>query len=181
MAYGKPSRVRSNFGQFQKYATVNIKKKLQKDADEIGVNVREIVAEKLKEVYIDNVLKSYGPRSPHPKKPYEHTGNTFVENIRVEIEDEPGIGRNRVKIVLNNETYENDGHRDKDVTVRDVYQWLTEGTNGSGEYWFKNENGKRPTAHYYPTPVHLFEQHTQLQMKGFLESLDVRQFVNKRR
>lgn len=102
MAYGKPSRTRSNFGQYQRYATANIKKALRKEAKVMKINAGKIIAEKLEETYKKNVLASYGPRHTPSTMPYKHT-NIFINSIHTEIEHEPGIGRDRVKIVFDDD------------------------------------------------------------------------------
>lgn len=178
MAYGGPSNVRDNFGRLQKYATINIAKHLREVADELQVNIEDAIAKKLLPTYIANVEASYTPRSIYGAT-YEHTG-TFVENITVEIEKDSSIGRDRVKIALLDATYEQPSER----TVKQVYEFLTEGTKGGGYYkYWPNANGysgKRIEYGYnYPTPAHLFEQHTQLQMRGFLESLDPKDYIDK--
>ena len=179
MAYGGPSNVRDNFGRFQKQATININKKLRKLADSVKENVEEDVANTLLETYKNNVLVSYlqyGNRGG--KGEYEHTG-TFIDAIDVKTEKDAGIGRDRIKIYLKPKVYEDDGHRGEDITVGQVYEWLTEGTEGGGSYWFQKEDGTRPSAYNYPTPIHDFELHTQLQMKGYLSSLKLKNFTKK--
>ena len=47
----KKPKLRNNVGQFQKYATIVITKELEQVAEETGVNVRLVVADKLKETY----------------------------------------------------------------------------------------------------------------------------------
>lgn len=175
MAYGGASRQRSNFGRFQKQATIYIKKALRKTANTTLVNLDETISEKLLETYKTNVEASYHPITTGS---YEHTGK-FLENIDVKNELDPGIGRDRIRIVLKNpnETYPPTmtGSKKVDphvVTVKQVYEFLTEGTRGGGDYWFTNEEGDRPDAHNHPMPAHLFEQHTQLQMKAFMEGLE---------
>ena len=141
---------------------------------------------KLLETYKANVLASYHPRSTGS---YKHPDNTFINSIKVAIEDEPGIGRNRVKIVLDNEAYPTTMVYDKSsetleprtVTVKDVYEFLTEGTRGGGYYYFRGKDKKWHQSYNYSTPAHLFEQHTQWQMKGYLESLNPKDFAKNKR
>ena len=193
----KPS-IRDNFGRFQKYATVNITKQLEAIAKETEVNVSKIVADKLEETYKTNVELSYGPRSEQgreveaynkqrktlesedkkagiksprrgrKKQTYHHTG-TLLNSIYTEIED------HAVKIKIRDDTYP-DG-----ASTIEVYEWLTQGTKGGGFYPYIKQTGKDSTdpnnystvwAYNYPTPAHLFEEHTKWQMEGFLDSLE---------
>jgi hypothetical protein len=175
MSYGGPSNVRDNFGRFQKQATINLTRRLQEIANNSRKNLREDIAKELLKKYKENVLASYGSRGGETE--YEHT-DTFIEHIHVVIETDPGIGQDRVRIKLDEDVrYEQTSQR----TVGQVYKFLTEGTKGGGganEGLYKYWNGKYLSHGYnYPTPAHLFEQHTQWQMKGYLESLDVKKYV----
>lgn len=51
--------VRDNFGRFQKDLTINIQKRLIKRADELRTDIEQVVADKLKEVHVANVVASY--------------------------------------------------------------------------------------------------------------------------
>ena len=161
-------RLKNNIGQFQKYATVALTKHMQEVAEETGVNVRKVVADKLDETYKANVEASYSPRSPSRKSSYEHT-DTFLENIYVDIDGD------KVKVMINeNAKYNQMSER----TVGQVYKFLTEGTVGGGyyPYWSDEDDSLQSEpvkyAYNYPTPAHLFEEHTKLQMEGFLQSLE---------
>ena len=173
-----------NSSSWQKYATVMITKQLEQIADEVEKDATEIVKDKLLETYKNNVLASYSPRSEagieakeynkyqksreqklgtrlHKQKlTYRHT-NTFIEAVKVEVKDK------YVKIVIDEtKTYE-DG-----TPVTDVYEYLTKGTNGSdGTYAYQTDDGITG-AKNYPTPRHLFEEHTREQMKGFLDNFE---------
>lgn len=181
MAYGKPSRTRSNFGQFQRYATANITKRLRKAAENAQANIEQEIAEELEKTYKENVEKSYSPRHSGS---YEHTG-LFLESIHAVVEKDPGIGRDRVKIVFDEDveyppTYiqgEDGQLHERTVTVRDVYQFLTEGTKGGGYYVYGKNPDVRNVSYNYPTPAHLFEQHTKIQMKSFLNNLDIKKYI----
>ena len=176
--------LRDNIGRFQKTATIHITKQLEQIADNLEKDATEIVKDKLLETYKNNVLASYSPRSEagleakeyndyqksreqklgtrlHKKKlTYRHT-NTFIEAVKVEVKDK------YVKIVIDEtKTYE-DG-----TPVTDVYEYLTKGTNGSdGTYAYQTDDGITG-AKNYPTPRHLFEEHTREQMKGFLDNFE---------
>ena len=176
--------LRDNIGRFQKTATIHITKQLEQIADNLEKDATEIVKDKLLETYKNNVLASYSPRSEagleakeyndyqkkkkkklgtrlHKKKlTYRHT-NTFIEAIKVEVQDKT------VKIVIDeNKTYE-DG-----TPATEVYEYLTKGTNGGeNTYAYQTEDGTTG-AKNYPTPRHLFEEHTREQMKGFLDNFE---------
>lgn len=174
----RPPRIRDNAGRFRKYAAAYIDKELRRHAEEIGLSVRRMVKDKLKETYKDNVKKSYTPRSVrgqaikkynestgkggHKKKlTYRHTG-TFLRSINTVIEG------NVVKVKIDDLPYP------KGRTTTKVYKWLREGTKGSPPgkgYPYLGENAKVLWAYNYPTPAHLFEQHTRTQMKGYLAAL----------
>lgn len=104
---------------------------------------------------------------------YEHTGILVDQAIDTKIEKKSKY-ESKVSIIVKPIPYPNDGHRKKVVTATQVYEWLREGTRGGGHYWFYNKEAERPSAYNYPTPAHLFEMHTSLQMKGFIQSLDLK-------
>lgn len=205
------SHYRDNFGRWQKIVTVNLTKKLIKEAEAMRVNLEQVVADKLLEIHKQNVVASYYPRARGEQEKaefnkkqkikeaeqnkgkygedrkrlsrktlsYQHTG--ILENaIDVKIEKKNKC-ESRVSVVIKPDPYPEDHPRKKPVTAVDVYNWLREGTNGGGHYWFTNENGDRPSAYNYPTPAHLFEMHTSLQMKGFIDSLDVKKYARKQK
>ena len=167
MSYNGPLSQRDNFGRFQKQATINFTKMLQKCGDK----ARKAVADKLLETYKDQVQKSYGPRNPNGVSKYTHE-NIFYDNIGIETDKE------KTKIVFKNPnaTYPNGRSLDR------VHEYLTEGTNGGNDtdyYKFKNKNGEWRMARNYPTPKHYYEEHTMELMKGYLASFDYDQFKNK--
>ena len=205
------SHYRDNFGRWQKIVTVNITKKLMKEAEDMRIDLEQVVADKLKETHKANVVASYYPRARGEQEKveynkakkaeeaeknkgkygedrkrlsrktlsYEHTG--ILEGaIDTKIEKKSRY-ESKVSIIIKPDPYPNDGHRDKTITATQVYEWLREGTNGGGEYWFVNKDGKRPTAYNYPTPAHLFEMHTSLQMKGFIDSLNLKDYARKQK
>ena len=187
MAKGRPSNIRDNFGRFQKRATINITKQLEKIAKETEIDIKQQVSNKLLKTYKTNVELSYMPRSVgaaadilynenakkaewedrkrginarHKRKriPYIHTGK-FLESLEVVIED------HRVRITQKDLQYDNG------KSTLDVYEYLTDGTPGGGYYKFTNHSKQRKTAYNYPTPKHEFEAHTMIQMKAYLETL----------
>lgn len=209
--YGGRSNYRDNFGRWQKTVTVNITKALMKQAEAMQIDLEQVVADKLKEVHKANVVASYYPRARSEQAKveynkakkaeeaeknkgkygedrkrlsrktlsYEHTG--ILENaIDTKIERKNKY-ESKVSVIIKPDIYPNDGHRDEAVKATQVYEWLREGTNGGGTYWFQNKEGKRPTAYNYPTPAHLFEMHTSLQMKGFIDSLDLKTYARKQK
>lgn len=173
-----------NSSRWQKYATVMITKQLEQIADEVEKDATEIVKDKLLETYKTNVLASYSPRSEagieaerynkyqksreqklgkrlHKKKlTYRHT-NTFIDAIGVEVQDKI------VKVVIDKDKTYEDG-----TPVTEVYEYLTKGTDGGeGTYAYKS-NDEITGARNYPTPPHLFEEHTREQMRGFLDNFE---------
>lgn len=180
-----------NSSRWQKQATVLITKQLEQIADDVEKDATEIIKDKLLETYKENVLASYSPRSQagietqeyndyqksreqklgtrlHKKKQtYHHTG-IFVDSIYTEVDNKT------VKIKIRDEMYP-DG-----ASTTQVYEWLTKGTKGSDKsYPYISVSGSDKTnpdnystgwARNYPTPPHLFEEHTREQMKGFLDN-----------
>lgn len=186
-----------NSSRWQKYATVLITKQLEQIADEVEKDATEIVKDKLLETYKENVLASYSPRSEagieaqeynksqkskearegykrrlHRKKiTYKHT-NTFIEAIKVEVKDKT------VKIVIDKDRTYKDG-----TPVEKVYDYLVKGTDGGDRTYAYQQDGEIMGARNYPTPRHLFEEHTREQMKGFLENFkgNIENNYNQRR
>lgn len=194
-----------NSSRWQKQATVLITKQLEQIAEEVEKDATKIVEDKLLETYKENVLASYSPRSEagieaqeynqyqksreakegykrrlHKKKiTYKHT-NIFVNSIYTEVENKT------IKIKIKDEIYP-DG-----ASTTQVYEWLTKGTKGSEKpylYISVSGNSTDPNSystgwgHNYPTPRHLFEEHTREQMKGFLENFqgNIKNDYNKRK
>ena len=190
----KRMTLRDNIGRFQKTATIHITKQLEQIADNLEKDATEIVKDKLLEMYKNNVLASYSRRSEagleakeyneyqksreskegykrrlHRKKlTYKHT-NIFVNSIYTEVENKT------IKIKIKDEIYP-DG-----ASTTQVYEWLTKGTKGSEKpYPYINVSGNSTDpnsystgwGHNYPTPRHLFEEHTKEQMKGFLDNFE---------
>lgn len=188
----KPT-LRDNVGRFQKTATIYITKQLEQIANDLERDATQIIEDKLLETYKTNVLASYSPRSEtgretqeynkskksreakegyrrrlHRKKlTYKHT-NIFINSIYTEVDNKT------VKIKIRDEKYP-DG-----ASTTQVYEWLTKGTMGSeksypyikttGNNTGDPNNYSTGWAPNYPTPAHLFEEHTKIQMQGFLEN-----------
>lgn len=185
-----------NSSRWQKQATVLITKQLEQIAEEVEKDATKIIEDKLLETYKENVLASYSPRSEagqevqaynesrkqleqedralgiksrrgRKKLTYHHT-NIFVNSIYTEVRNKT------VMIKIRDEQYP-DG-----ASTTQVYEWLTKGTKGSDKpYPYVKVTGKDATdpnnystgwARNYPTPQHLFEEHTREQMKGFLDN-----------
>lgn len=163
-----------NSSRWQKYATMMITKELEAIAEDTGVNVRLVLADKLKETYINNLKASYGPRSPRGAKAQETHKKKTSTYTNTHTLDEKAISTiidgDYVKVVVDETvTYDNN---DRNVPATKVIKWLREGTKGGGKKtgYYKDENGE---WHYnYPTPAHLFEEHTRNEMLGFLNSLE---------
>lgn len=182
-----------NSSRWQKYATVLVTKQLEQIANNIEKDATKIIEDKLLENYKENVLASYTPRSEagleaqeynkyqksreqklgtrlHKKKlTYRHTG-IFLDSIYTEVKNKT------VMIKIRDEQYP-DG-----ASTTQVYEWLTKGTKGSEKsYPYIKTSGNDTTnpdnystgwARNYPTPRHLFEEHTREYMKGFLASFE---------
>ena len=161
-------QLKSIFNKSKKDVAVRINRRLKKEANKLDIDVKETVAKKLLETYRYNLEMSYGPRSLlGDEYPYEHT-NTLYDSVSVDITDK------EVKIVLIDDYYENG------KSVEEVDKYLTEGTDGGGNYVFKDEYGLSKLAYNYPTPKHLYKEHTREQMKGYMENLK-HNIKNKRR
>ena len=182
-----------NSSRWQKQATVLITKQLEQIANDVEKDATEIIKDKLLENYKENVLASYTPRSEaglevqeynkyqksreqklgtrlHKKKlTYRHTG-IFLDSIYAEV-------KNKTVMIKIKDTQYPDG-----ATTTQVYEWLTKGTKGSDKpYPYIKVTGKDATdpnnystgwARNFPTPRHLFEEHTREHMKGFLASFE---------
>lgn len=120
-------------------------------------------------------------RLSRKKLSYQHTG-TLENSIDTRIERR-GKYESRVSVIIKPIVYPQDHPRKdgKHVTAVDVYRWLREGTNVNKQYWFQNGNGERPSAYNYPTPAHPFEIHTTLQMKGWLDNLNIKTLARKKK
>ena len=180
----KKPTLRDNIGRWEKYATIYITDALKEQAEAFDIGIKKVVKDQLQLTYVNNVRASYTPRTikgqetakynknpynEHRKKvTYRHTG-TFANSIYTKIE-----GKN-IKVMIKDEIYP-DG-----VSTTQVYEWLTKGTKGGNKpypYVSHSGNNKSDPGSYrtgwsrnFPTPAHLFEEHTNVQMKGYLESL----------
>lgn len=169
-----------NSSRWQKQATILITKELQAIADDTGVNVRQVIADKLKESYKQNLKASYTPRSvkgwetmanndfsdkKHKRKLTYHHTNTLYDSVYASIEG------NYVRIRLRDNEYDKGaGHS---VSVEEVYNYLTKGTNKHiGVNYAYTADGKTSGGINYPTEKHHFEDWTRLEMLGFLDTLN---------
>lgn len=147
--------------------TKQIIKQLQNAAKKTNLNLTKTIEDKLLETYKTNVLHSYSSRSEDGN--YENT-NTFLDSIYVKTEG------NEIAVMIRDTPYEriksedNVKYQQVKSTV-DIHTFLTEGTQGGGDYPYETPEGKIKFAHNYPTPKHMFEEHTIAQMDGFLDSL----------
>ncbi|MDE6946558.1 MAG: hypothetical protein K2P14_05175 [Anaeroplasmataceae bacterium] len=172
-------RLRDNFGRWQKYATLHITKHLQAVAEETGVNIRQVVADKLDDTYKKNVQASYTPSSEagkdvlaynkdkyntHKKKlTYHHTGIFVNQAIKTVIEG------NVVKVKIDEKVTYEDG-----TPATKVYEYLTEGTSATEANYAYTQDGKVSGGKNYGMKRHNFEEWTKVEMKGFLASLESR-------
>lgn len=174
---GRKSGLRAvNSSRWAKHTAVLITKELEAVAEGTGVNVRRVVADKMKESYKRNLELSYTPRSvkgwetmlhnddpytTHKRKlTYKHTNTLRDEGVDVVIDG------NWVKVVIKDVPY-----KDGTSTVQ-VYEWLTKGTRSTGaNYAYKNKDGSISGGRNYPTEIHHFEEWTRVDMQGFLETL----------
>lgn len=181
--------LRDSKGAIKKRLETYISKKLEEDANSYELLAKNIIRDELEKKYKENVKASYSPRSArgqrikkvnlesakyrqktgkgyHSEKvTYRHTG-IFLNSIYAKIKD------HTVKIMIRNEKYP-DG-----TSTLKVYRWLTQGTKGGEEngkpYPYTKKQGDNYNTGWsrnFATPAHLFEEHTKLQMRGFLEEL----------
>lgn len=169
----KKPKLRNNVGQFQKYATIVITKELEQVAEETEVNVRLVVADKLKETYKQNLIASYGPRSEEGRyivETHKRKTSTYTHEHKLEEAINTIIDGKTVKVVIDESKTYDDG-----TPVTQVYEWLTRGTNPPKNSWYRHDldsnEGTWTFYRNYPTPAHLFEEHTNVQMQGFVDSL----------
>lgn len=177
---GRKSGLRMiNSSRWAKHATVMITNELEAVAENTGVNVRLVIADRLKQSYKDNLRASYGPRSTQGeavKKTHKRKTSTYTNTPILEDAVDTVIEGNYVKIVIDKSVVI-DG--DRNVDAEKLLKWLSEGTKGGSRKESKNKN---PSAghytddkgnwHYnYPTPPHPFEEHTANDMKSLLGSM----------
>lgn len=159
----------ANSSRWAKYATVLITNEMKEIAENTGVNVQLVVADKLEQSYKDNLEASYGPRSPKGEEvlqTHKRKTSTYTNTHKLKEAVQVKIDGKYVKITLDKSEEYPDTKRNN-ISVEQVADWLTKGTRGGGYY--TDENGE---WHYnYPTPPHLFEAHTVNEMKEFLNSL----------
>ena len=96
-------RIRNNAGQFQKYATVYITKELEAIAEDTGVNVRKVIADKLDESYKDNLKASYGPRSQagrNVSETHKRMTSTYEHEHKMEEAVKTIVDNKTVKVVI---------------------------------------------------------------------------------
>lgn len=149
---------RNNLGQYTKNMSILITKKMQATADNIGVNVKEAVKDKLDITFKEEIEKTYAPTSTGT---YIDTGK-LLESVHTEIND------NVVEAIVEEDLYRNS------KTTNQIYEYLKKGTTSypkKDSYSYIDETGHIRFANYHPQPPHLFEQHTLNLMEGYLESL----------
>ena len=77
------SHYRDNFGRWQQKVTVNITKKLMKEAENMRINLEQVVADKLKETHKANVEASYYPRARSEQAKVEYNKAKKAEEERL--------------------------------------------------------------------------------------------------
>lgn len=159
---------------------INVERALVEQARLIDINIKDMIKDKLQETYVDNVRKSYTTRAQQSQAktkfkrvPYEHTG-TFENSIYTQINDD------KINVMIRDTSYPNG------TSTTKVYDWLVNGTNGGSKPYpyinsqKKNSNESKSDSaskeniswsRNFPTPAHLFELHTKIQMLGYLDSL----------
>ena len=197
----KRPTLRDNVGRFRKTATIVITKELARKAQALQVNLMDDISKEMLQKYKENVELSYGPRGPRgreveaynkskktleeedkkagiksprrsrKKLTYKHSG-LFLDSIRAKQEG------NKIQIVIVEQEYPKlEGSTKKPTTTIDVYKYLRYGTSGGGTYPYAKrvnpDTGEEELvwAYNYPTPAHLFEEHTQNYMNSYLDSL----------
>lgn len=177
MSRRKSYRSRNNLGQFTKGVSLLVTKELQELADISEIRVKALIRDELDLKLKANIRDSYAPTSPegqrikaHNENPnrkrklaahYHHTG-TLIKSINTVIEGNTVVVKQKPLMY------------DNGTSAEQVYNWLTKGTPKTPKhdyYYFTNTKGERKLAKYYPTPKHLFEQHTIAQMDGFMTDL----------
>ena len=150
-----------------KQLKLQVTNQLNDIAKNIKVNITNVVEDKLLELYKENVTMSFLPRTIPTQKEYTST-NTFLDSIYTEVEDISPT-TSTITIMIEDKPYP-DSLTGK--TAAEIHTYLTEGTNGGGNYPYKNEEDEITYAYNYPTPKHEFEEHTVIQMLGFLDNLE---------
>lgn len=173
------SESKNEFNQWQMKITITITKALEKYAEKLLEDVTNNVTEKLEQVHKENIIASYSPRAGNEVNTYTHT-NTLI-NAVYGVSEKKSKYERRAVIKVRPDLYPENHPRKDTVTAVKVYKWLRDGTKGGGNYWFENEEGEYPIAYNYSTPVHLFEEHTRLQIKGYLETLDIKKIAKNGR
>ena len=100
------SHYRDNFGRWQQKVTVNITKKLMKEAEDMRINIEQVVADKLKETHKANVVASYYPRARGEQAKVEYNKAKKAE----EAEKNKGkYGEDRKRLSRKTLSYEHTG------------------------------------------------------------------------
>lgn len=140
---------------------LQVSKQLEKIAKNIEVNLTKVIEDKLLETYKTNAQLSYAPRSDDGN--YVSSG-TFVDSVYTKVEN------GTITVMIADVPYDSPYGNAKSTV--EVHTFLTEGTQGEGEYPYEGENGEMKFARNYKTPKHYFEEHTVSQMEGFIDSLE---------
>ena len=169
-------RSRNNLGQYTKNLDVLITKELQKKANEIGINIRPIIRDKLEAELKYNIYSTYAPVSNtgrsveeynnthkhQKKKSYHHTG-ILISSIKGSIDG------NVVKAGPDENVKYPDG-----TSATQVYNWLKYGTAPKAKtksYSYTTKDGQENWASYNPQPKHDFEKMTLLSMDNIIKDV----------
>lgn len=144
---------------------LHVSKQLDKIAKRLEVNLAKVLEDKLLETYKTNVQLSYSPRSDNGN--YISSG-TFVDSVYTKVEND--AQGTVIKVMIKDVPYDTPYPEGRSTV--DVHTFLTEGTEGGGEYPYYGPEGQVKFAHNYKTPKHYFEEHTVEQMRGFIDSLE---------
>lgn len=177
-----------------KQVTKNLTKKitvyLEAEAKDITEHVIPDVENKLYQLIQANMYHSFGPKSSRGKaiaernakrraqeldennidpisrkeKNLYHSTGDLRRNVGTEVKG------NTISLVVSEDDY---GEYNNAPTYDEVYNYLEEGTDGSGDKTYGHKiNGEHVGGYNYPTPPHLFEAHTINQIKGYIENIE---------
>lgn len=180
-------RTKDNAWRFRRESTVYITKYLEglvtNIANDIEVNVKQIIADKMEETYKDNIRQSYTPRSAkgyetmlHNADPYNthkrkityHHTNTLVDSVSATIKGK------YVSIKIDGRRRYKKFGENRSIPVTQVYEWLTQGTKTAigQNYAYTAKDGKVYGGRNWPTEKHDFNLWTQLEMNAFVKMIE---------
>ena len=115
------SHYRDNFGRWQKIVTVNLTKKLIKEAEAMRVNLEQVVADKLLEIHKQNVVASYYPRArgEQEKAEFNKLATTLTSEKRRK--DLLSVGGSK-ELLDDKEFKEFSSQFNSQVSIKDIYE-----------------------------------------------------------